>query len=192
MPWNQRDMRHLQCIQISLLAYFSLCWGSFWSISSYLSILAIYPKVIFLELWQYTKYCPVSACRIWLNTLKASTRNQRKVKQNHAHILQNILYDIIIRFLILEHRPCTFFSHANTYWLFTDTSLDISMLEPIFLNRDFQIWHLIGWQHSHQPIRSHHVRQSMLTNMDFNRIFLSNPGPCRCVEQAQCVIFNWQ
>ena len=34
----------------------------------------------------------------------------------------------------------------------------------------FQTWHLIGWQHSCQPIRSH-VRKSMLTNMEFNMDF---------------------
>ena len=37
-------------------------------------------------------------------------------------------------------------------------------------NTDFQIWHLISWQHSCQPIRSH-VRKSLLTNMDFNMDF---------------------
>ena len=37
-------------------------------------------------------------------------------------------------------------------------------------NKDFQTWHLIGLQHSRQPIRSH-VRKSLLTNMEFNMDF---------------------
>ena len=40
----------------------------------------------------------------------------------------------------------------------------------ISINKDVQIWHLIGTQHSRQPIRSH-VRESLLTNMDFNMEF---------------------
>ena len=44
-------------------------------------------------------------------------------------------------------------------------------------NKDFTTWHLIGWQHSHQPIRSH-VRKSLLTNMEFNMDFyLVTPSP---------------
>ena len=46
----------------------------------------------------------------------------------------------------------------------------------MLVNKDFQTWHLIGWQHSHQPIRSH-VRKSLLTNMELKRILLSNPQP---------------
>ena len=37
----------------------------------------------------------------------------------------------------------------------------------MLVNSDFQTWHLIGWQHSRQPIRSH-VRKYLLTNMEFN------------------------
>ena len=33
-----------------------------------------------------------------------------------------------------------------------------------------QTWHLIGWQHSRQPIRSH-VRKSLLTNKEFTMDF---------------------
>ena len=32
----------------------------------------------------------------------------------------------------------------------------------MLVNKDFQTWHLIGWQHSRQPIRSH-VRKSLFT-----------------------------
>ena len=44
------------------------------------------------------------------------------------------------------------------------------MLKSMLFNKDFQTWHLIGWQHSRQPIRSH-VRKSLLTNMEFNMDF---------------------
>ena len=46
---------------------------------------------------------------------------------------------------------------------------NISMLKSILVNKDFQIYHLIGWQHSCQTIRSQ-VRKSLLTNMDFSMI----------------------
>ena len=49
---------------------------------------------------------------------------------------------------------------------------EISMLKPTLVNNDFQTWHLIGWQHNRQPIRSH-VRKSLLTNMEFNMDFTS-------------------
>ena len=48
--------------------------------------------------------------------------------------------------------------------------LRIPMLKPILVNKDLQTWHLIGWQHGCQPIRSH-VRKSVLTNMEFNMDF---------------------
>ena len=44
--------------------------------------------------------------------------------------------------------------------------LEIFML----VNKDFQNWQLIGWQHSRQPIRSH-VRKFLFTNMEFNMDF---------------------
>ena len=44
------------------------------------------------------------------------------------------------------------------------------MLKSMLVNKDFQTWHLIGWQHSRQPIRSH-VRKALLTNMEFNMGF---------------------
>ena len=40
--------------------------------------------------------------------------------------------------------------------------LEISILKSTLVNKDFQTWLLIGWQHSHQPIRSY-VRKSLLT-----------------------------
>ena len=43
----------------------------------------------------------------------------------------------------------------------------ISMSKSMLINKDFQTWHLIGWQHSRQPIRSH-ARKSLLTTMEFN------------------------
>ena len=46
----------------------------------------------------------------------------------------------------------------------------ISMLKSMLVNKNFQTWHMIGWQHSHQPIKSH-VRKSLLTNMEFNMDF---------------------
>ena len=48
--------------------------------------------------------------------------------------------------------------------------LEISMLKSILVNKDFQTWHPIGWQHSRQPIRSRD-RKSLLTNMEFNMDF---------------------
>ena len=47
---------------------------------------------------------------------------------------------------------------------------NISMLKSMLLHKDFQTWHLIGWQHSRQPIRSH-VKKSLLTNIEFNMDF---------------------
>ena len=41
------------------------------------------------------------------------------------------------------------------------------MLKSMLFDKDFQTWHLIGWQHSRQPIRSH-VRKSLLTDMEFH------------------------
>ena len=43
-------------------------------------------------------------------------------------------------------------------------------LKSVFVYKDFQTWHLIGWQHHRQPIRSH-VRKSLLTNIEFNMDF---------------------
>ena len=42
-----------------------------------------------------------------------------------------------------------------------------SMLKSLVVDKGFQTWHLIGWQHSRKPITSH-VRQSLSFNMDFN------------------------
>ena len=54
---------------------------------------------------------------------------------------------------------------------------EISMSKCMLVNKDFQTWHLIGWHHSRQPIRSH-VRKSLLISMEFTTwILLSNPGP---------------
>ena len=47
---------------------------------------------------------------------------------------------------------------------------EICMLKSMVVNKYFQTWHLIGWQHSRQPIRSH-VRKSLLTSMEFNMDF---------------------
>ena len=44
------------------------------------------------------------------------------------------------------------------------------MLKSMLVKKDFQTCHLIGWQHSRQPIRSH-VKKSLLTNMEFNMDF---------------------
>ena len=43
----------------------------------------------------------------------------------------------------------------------------------MLVNKDFQTWHLIGWQHSRQPIRSH-VRTSLLTSIEWNMDFHYN------------------
>ena len=47
---------------------------------------------------------------------------------------------------------------------------EISMIKSMLANKDFQTWHLIGWQYKRQPIRRH-VKKSLLTNMDFNMDF---------------------
>ena len=44
--------------------------------------------------------------------------------------------------------------------------LSLFLLKSILVNTDFQTWFLIGWQHSHQPIRTH-IRKSLLTNRAF-------------------------
>ena len=41
--------------------------------------------------------------------------------------------------------------------------LEMSMLQSMQVNTDFQTWHLIDWQQSRQPIRSH-VRKSLLND----------------------------
>ena len=48
---------------------------------------------------------------------------------------------------------------------------EISMLKSMLINKEFQTWHLIGWQQSRQPIRSH-VRKPLLTYMEFNIDFI--------------------
>ena len=47
------------------------------------------------------------------------------------------------------------------------------ILESMSVNKYFQAWLLIGWQHSCQPIRNH-VRKSILTIIDFNMGFFRN------------------
>ena len=49
-------------------------------------------------------------------------------------------------------------------------SLRISMIKDMLVNKNFPTWHMIGFQHSHQPIRSD-VRKSLLSNMEFNMDF---------------------
>ena len=44
------------------------------------------------------------------------------------------------------------------------------------INKDFQTWHLIGWRHSRQPIRSH-VKKSCLLTWISTWLLLGNPGP---------------
>ena len=41
------------------------------------------------------------------------------------------------------------------------------MLKSMLVHKEFQTWHMIGLQHSHQPIRSH-VIKPLLTNMEFH------------------------
>ena len=48
------------------------------------------------------------------------------------------------------------------------------MLKSMLVNKDFQTWHLIGWQHSRQPIKSH-IRKPLLTDMEFNMDFAYQP-----------------
>ena len=43
-----------------------------------------------------------------------------------------------------------------------------SVLKSMLINKDSQSWHLIGWQHSRQPIKGHD-RKLLLTYMDFNK-----------------------
>ena len=47
---------------------------------------------------------------------------------------------------------------------------EVLMLKSMLVNKDFQTWLLIGWQHICQPIRSQ-VKKSLLNNMDFNMDF---------------------
>ena len=49
-------------------------------------------------------------------------------------------------------------------------SFHVKILVTLLVNKDFQTWHLIGWQQSCQPIRCH-VRKSLLINMEFNMDF---------------------
>ena len=47
----------------------------------------------------------------------------------------------------------------------------------MLVNNDFQTWHLIGWQHSHQPIKSL-VEKPCLINMEFNMdVYIVTPSP---------------
>ena len=45
-----------------------------------------------------------------------------------------------------------------------------AILISMIVNKDFQTWHLTGWQKSRQPIRSY-VIKALLTNMEFNLDF---------------------
>ena len=51
-----------------------------------------------------------------------------------------------------------------------------SMLKSMSVNKDFQIWHLIGWQHNRQPTRSH-VRKPLVTNGFYHGFFLVTQTP---------------
>ena len=44
------------------------------------------------------------------------------------------------------------------------------MLKPMSVNKNFQTWLVIGWQHRRQPIKSH-IRKSLLINMEFDMDF---------------------
>ena len=59
------------------------------------------------------------------------------------------------------------------------------MLKSILINKHFQTWHLIGWQHRRQQIRSY-VRKSLLTNIAFNMDFTCNLQPLKIILSYQC------
>ena len=46
------------------------------------------------------------------------------------------------------------------------------MLKSMLIYKDFQIWYLI----SHQSIRGH-VKEFLLTNMEYNMTLINNPQP---------------
>ena len=60
-------------------------------------------------------------------------------------------------------------------WI-TKNSYLIPMLISMLFNTDFQTWHLIGWKHSCQPIRSH-VRNPCWIKWNLSQILICNPGP---------------
>ena len=64
--------------------------------------------------------------------------------------------------------------HGSVPWYRGPGCSEIDITKYMAVNKVFQAWQLIGWQHSRQPIRSQ-VRNSMLTKMDFNMNFLGNP-----------------
>ena len=63
-------------------------------------------------------------------------------------------------------------------WLMATSSLDsleIAMLRSMSANKEFQTWHLIGWQHSHHWPTSQ--LQAMLLNLySLTCTIFSNPG----------------
>ena len=70
------------------------------------------------------------------------------------------------------------------YMFVSSTGRNHAKMAAFSFNKDFQTWHLIGWQHNRQPIRSH-VRKSLLTNVEFN-IDFSHPVPLIIKKCRQC------
>ena len=54
------------------------------------------------------------------------------------------------------------------------------MFKSMLLNKHFHTWHLFGWQHDRQPIRSH-VRKFLLNKRLLTWVLLSNSSPWRCL-----------
>ena len=63
-----------------------------------------------------------------------------------------------------------YYNHKHASTVRSLRYVQISMLKSMLANKYFQTWHLIGWQHSRQPIKSH-VRKPLSTDMEFNMNF---------------------
>ena len=74
-----------------------------------------------------------------------------------------------------QHCGDTHKNHNRTYMPMGMGYKRIVMLKSI-ANKDFQTWHLVGWQHSRQPTRSHGGKSLLITRI-LTWILFSNPGP---------------
>ena len=90
------------------------------------------------------------------------TRPQWVILRNNIFLHSLSFHDIEMAQIFEGARASAATSLAKFSW--GPDYLKISILKSISDNKDFQTWHLIGWQHSHQPIISH-VRKSLSTTV---------------------------
>ena len=117
----------------------------------------INPCMLMLFLVNPTTYLHLlSFLNIWQRNLKSS------LTEDKAHFL-----------LHSQYHGC--------WWPGSWDTKKSQVLKSMLVNKDFQTWLLIGWQHSCQPIRTH-VRKSLLMYIYFNMyvfLVIQAPGDAR-------------